>query len=195
MWFGRQLPVASRQLPENADLSTAAASGRDDKAGSPDPRLAPKGGARTWGTHQTQALFGIVQGGMYPDLRRESAERTVEIDLPGYAIGGLSVGEPRPLTYEMVDAAIPYLPENKPRYLMGVGTPEEIVHYVAHGRGHDGLRAADAGGTARIAVYLGREAEHQERAVRQATKGRSIRMRLQGVRAVLAGLFAAPVCL
>ena len=84
-------------------------------------------------SRQTQALFGIVQGGMYPDLRRESAERTVEIDLPGYAIGGLSVGEPRPITYEMVDAAIPYLPENKPRYLMGVGTPEEIVHYVAQG--------------------------------------------------------------
>jgi len=82
---------------------------------------------------QTQALFGIVQGGMYPDLRRESAERTVEIDLPGYAIGGLSVGEPRPMTYEMVDAAIPFLPEAKPRYLMGVGTPEEIVHYVAQG--------------------------------------------------------------
>ena len=82
---------------------------------------------------QTQALFGIVQGGMYLDLRRESAERTVEIDLAGYAIGGLSVGEPRNSTYEMVDAAIPYLPENKPRYLMGVGTPEEIVHYVAQG--------------------------------------------------------------
>jgi queuine tRNA-ribosyltransferase len=84
-------------------------------------------------TGQTQALFGIVQGGMHPDLRRESAERTVEIDLPGYAIGGLSVGEPRPMTYEMVDAAMSYLPENKPRYLMGVGTPEEIVHYVAQG--------------------------------------------------------------
>jgi len=82
---------------------------------------------------QTQALFGIVQGGMYPDLRRQSAERTVEIDLPGYAIGGLSVGEPRNVTYGMVDAAIPYLPEHKPRYLMGVGTPEEIVHYVAQG--------------------------------------------------------------
>src|SRR6516225_8168483 len=82
---------------------------------------------------QTQALFGIVQGGMYTDLRRESAERTVEVDLPGYAIGGLSVGEPRNVTYDMVDAAIPYLPANKPRYLMGVGTPEEIVHYVAQG--------------------------------------------------------------
>jgi queuine tRNA-ribosyltransferase len=70
---------------------------------------------------------------MFADLRRESAERTVEIDFPGYAIGGLSVGEPRPMTYEMVNAAIHYLPEDKPRYLMGVGTPEEIVHYVAQG--------------------------------------------------------------
>jgi queuine tRNA-ribosyltransferase len=83
--------------------------------------------------NQTQTLFGIVQGGMFPDLRRESAQRTVEIDFPGYAIGGLSVGEPRPMTYEMVDNAIRYLPEDKPRYLMGVGTPEEIVHYVAQG--------------------------------------------------------------
>jgi queuine tRNA-ribosyltransferase len=83
------------------------------------------------GTHQT--LFGIVQGGMFPDLRRQSAQRTVELDFPGYAIGGLSVGEPRPMTYEMVDAAMPFLPEDKPRYLMGVGTPEEIVHYVAMG--------------------------------------------------------------
>ena len=82
---------------------------------------------------QTQALFGIVQGGMFPDLRRESAQRTFEIDFPGYAIGGLSVGEPRPITYEMVDAAIRFLPEDKPRYLMGVGTPGEIVHYVAAG--------------------------------------------------------------
>jgi queuine tRNA-ribosyltransferase len=82
---------------------------------------------------QTQTLFGIVQGGMFPDLRRESAQRTVELDFPGYAIGGLSVGEPRPMTYEMVDNAIRFLPEDKPRYLMGVGTPEEIVHYVAQG--------------------------------------------------------------
>jgi queuine tRNA-ribosyltransferase len=74
-----------------------------------------------------------VQGGMFPDLRRESAQRTVELDFPGYAIGGLSVGEPRPMTYEMVDNAIRFLPDDKPRYLMGVGTPEEIVHYVAQG--------------------------------------------------------------
>jgi len=85
------------------------------------------------GEGQTQALFGIVQGGMFADLRRESAQRTVELGFPGYAIGGLSVGEPRPMTYAMVDAAIRFLPEDKPRYLMGVGTPEEIVHYAAQG--------------------------------------------------------------
>jgi queuine tRNA-ribosyltransferase len=82
---------------------------------------------------KTQALFGIVQGGMYADLRRESAERTIEIDFPGYAIGGLSVGEPRENTWEMVQATIPLLPQEKPRYVMGVGTPEEIVNYVALG--------------------------------------------------------------
>jgi len=122
-WFERKWSVASGQLPvkSNPDPSNRAeAFAQDDTIGWVEPG-------------QTQALFGIVQGGMYPDLRRESAQRTVEIDLPGYAIGGLSVGEPRPMTYEMVDAAMPFLPESKPRYLMGVGTPEEIVHYVAQG--------------------------------------------------------------
>jgi queuine tRNA-ribosyltransferase len=88
---------------------------------------------RQFGSEQTQALFGIVQGGMYPDLRRESAERTVEIGFPGHAIGGLSVGEPREKTWEIVNATIPLLPADKPRYVMGVGTPEEIVEYVRLG--------------------------------------------------------------
>jgi len=83
--------------------------------------------------NELQALFGIYQGGMYADLRRESAERTVEIGFPGYAIGGLSVGEPRSLTREMVEATLPHLPPEQPRYLMGVGTPEEIVEYAALG--------------------------------------------------------------
>jgi queuine tRNA-ribosyltransferase len=78
---------------------------------------------------QTQALFGIVQGGMDPALRKESAERTIEIGFPGYAIGGLSVGEPRKLTREIVEETVQHLPADKPRYLMGVGTPEEIVEY------------------------------------------------------------------
>jgi queuine tRNA-ribosyltransferase len=81
----------------------------------------------------TPALFGIVQGGMYPDLRRESAERTVELDFPGYAIGGLSVGEPREKTMEMIAAALEVLPKDKPRYVMGVGYPDEIVRYAAMG--------------------------------------------------------------
>jgi queuine tRNA-ribosyltransferase len=81
------------------------------------------------GTAATQALFGIVQGGMDVQLRKESAERTIEIDFPGYAIGGLSVGEPRSLTREVVESTLEYLPTDKPRYLMGVGTPEEIVEY------------------------------------------------------------------
>ena len=88
-----------------------------------------------WGdeARDHQALFGIIQGGMYPDLRRESAERTVEMDFPGYAIGGLSVGEHRGATREIVEATLPHLPKDKPRYLMGVGTPEEIAEYATLG--------------------------------------------------------------
>ncbi len=81
----------------------------------------------------SQSLFGIVQGGMDAALRKESAERTVEIGFPGYAIGGLSVGEPRHLTREIVEATLEHLPADKPRYLMGVGTPEEIVEYAKLG--------------------------------------------------------------
>jgi queuine tRNA-ribosyltransferase len=82
---------------------------------------------------RSQALIGIVQGGMYPDLRRESAERTVELDFPAYAIGGLSVGEPREKTMEMISAALEVLPKDKPRYVMGVGYPDEIVKYASMG--------------------------------------------------------------
>jgi queuine tRNA-ribosyltransferase len=84
-------------------------------------------------TDQTQALFGIVQGGMDAELRKESAERTIQIGFPGYAIGGLSVGEPRAVTREVVEATLQHLPIDKPRYLMGVGTPEEIVEYAGLG--------------------------------------------------------------
>ena len=80
-----------------------------------------------------QSLFGIVQGGMYADLRRECAERLLELDLPGYAIGGLSVGEPRELTREIIAGTLPLLPKDKPRYVMGVGYPEEIVDYASMG--------------------------------------------------------------
>jgi queuine tRNA-ribosyltransferase len=79
------------------------------------------------------ALFPIVQGSMFPDLRRECAEQLVTLDADGYAIGGLSVGEPRPLSMEMVEATEPFLPRNRPRYAMGVGMPHELAEYVARG--------------------------------------------------------------
>ncbi len=81
----------------------------------------------------SQSLFGIVQGGTYTDLRRESAERLVEMDFDGYAIGGLSVGEPRHLTLEMIAEVLPLLPPDKPRYVMGVGYPDEIAQYARMG--------------------------------------------------------------
>ena len=80
-----------------------------------------------------QALFGIVQGGMYPELRRESAQRLVEMDFPGYAIGGLAVGEPREVTREMIALCLEMLPKEKPRYVMGVGYPDEIEEYARMG--------------------------------------------------------------
>jgi queuine tRNA-ribosyltransferase len=82
---------------------------------------------------KTQSLFGIVQGGMYADLRKESAERLVEMDLPGYAIGGLAVGEPREVTREMIARTLEFLPKDKPRYVMGVGYPDEIEEYAKMG--------------------------------------------------------------
>jgi queuine tRNA-ribosyltransferase len=82
---------------------------------------------------KTPNLFGIVQGGMYLDMRRECAERLADMDLPGYAVGGLSVGEPRELTREVIAATLPYLPTGKPRYVMGVGYPDEIAEYAAMG--------------------------------------------------------------
>jgi queuine tRNA-ribosyltransferase len=78
-------------------------------------------------------LFGIVQGGMYADLRRESAERLVEMDFSGYAIGGLAVGEPREVTREMIARSLEVLPKDKPRYVMGVGYPDEIEEYARMG--------------------------------------------------------------
>lgn len=78
-------------------------------------------------------LFGIVQGGIYEDLRRESAQALTEMDLPGYAVGGLAVGEPKAVRNEILAFTLPYLPENKPRYLMGVGKPEDIVDGVCRG--------------------------------------------------------------
>jgi queuine tRNA-ribosyltransferase len=80
-----------------------------------------------------QALFGIVQGGFNPEWRSESARYLASLDFPGYAIGGLSLGEPKELTRAMIDIAAPLLPADKPRYLMGVGSPEDILDGVSRG--------------------------------------------------------------
>ncbi|ADU74321.1 tRNA-guanine transglycosylase [Acetivibrio thermocellus AD2] len=82
---------------------------------------------------EKQALFGIVQGGMYKDLRQQSAYELLELDFPGYAIGGLSVGEPAEIMYEMLEVTVPLLPEDKPRYLMGVGSPDYLIEGAIRG--------------------------------------------------------------
>ena len=84
-------------------------------------------------TKEDQALFGIVQGAFYKDLRIESAKTLADMDFIGYGIGGLSVGEPKPVMYEMLDEIAPYMPVNKPRYLMGVGTPDCLLEGVLRG--------------------------------------------------------------
>lgn len=80
-----------------------------------------------------QTLFGIVQGGMYKDLRKRSALELLEIGFPGYSIGGLSVGESKDIMLDVLEETVPHLPENKPRYLMGVGTPEDFFYCIERG--------------------------------------------------------------
>lgn len=80
-----------------------------------------------------QALFGIVQGGMYKDLREQSVKELLELDFPGYSVGGLSVGEPKELMNEVLDYTVPLLPKDKPRYLMGVGSPDALIDGVIRG--------------------------------------------------------------
>jgi queuine tRNA-ribosyltransferase len=124
-------PERSRRVGPTYRSSASKPSGNETTLGSlhavEGSGLRPSG--RTKASVPTQSLFGIVQGGMDRALRKESAERTIEIGFPGYAIGGLSVGEPRGLTREIVESTLEHLPKDKPRYLMGVGTPEEIVEY------------------------------------------------------------------
>lgn len=86
-----------------------------------------------WTDRENQVLFGIMQGGMYQDLRKQSAAAISEMDLPGYSIGGLSVGEPKELMYEVLDYCTDDLPKEKPRYLMGVGSPDCLIEGVERG--------------------------------------------------------------
>jgi len=116
-----EVPWGSRQRPSGPYEKEVLRFARDDKLG------------RAEQAESSQALFGIVQGGMDVELRHESASRTIDIGFPGYAIGGLSVGEPRELTREVVESTLEHLPSNQPRYLMGVGTPDEISQYAQSG--------------------------------------------------------------
>ncbi len=84
-------------------------------------------------TREDQALFGIVQGAFYADLRKESAKVLADMDFPGYGIGGLSVGEPKPIMYDMLEELIPFMPKDKPRYLMGVGSADCLIEGVLRG--------------------------------------------------------------
>jgi queuine tRNA-ribosyltransferase len=124
-WSSRQPSAISHQENSRFLGSTGLSVGGQSYSARNDKELVVGNGSNK----ATQSLFGIVQGGMDLTLRKESAERTIEIGFDGYAIGGLSVGEPRALTREVVEATLEYLPKDKPRYLMGVGTPEEIVEY------------------------------------------------------------------
>jgi len=99
----------------------------------PTSKFPAQGWSASGGKIPNSLLFGIVQGGTYKDLREESAKQLLSIDFDGYAIGGVSVGEPSKKMFKVVDWTVPFLPEDKPRYLMGVGKPEEILGAVAMG--------------------------------------------------------------
>jgi queuine tRNA-ribosyltransferase len=129
--------VSRQTEPQQQDTSSLEAESLHPRAEVSAPvttdgrRQTAEGNARLQG--EFQSLFGIVQGGMYADLRAECAKRLVDMDFPGYAIGGLSVGEPRHLTREIIEATLAHLPKDRPRYVMGVGYPDEIVEYAAMG--------------------------------------------------------------
>jgi queuine tRNA-ribosyltransferase len=118
-------------VPADAGRDAALASVRRTRAWA--ERCRAVHGSRFSRYDYPQALFGIVQGSIHPDLRRQSAEGLLELDLPGYAIGGLAVGEPKPATLDTVALCDELLPQERPRYLMGVGYPEDLVHAVERG--------------------------------------------------------------
>jgi len=90
-------------------------------------------GKKTWQGNYRQMLFGVIQGGVFPDLRQESAKFITELDLPGIAIGGISVGETRKQMYQVLDVVGPFLPKSKPRHLLGVGSPVDLLESIARG--------------------------------------------------------------
>ncbi|HEX7177826.1 MAG TPA: tRNA guanosine(34) transglycosylase Tgt [Pyrinomonadaceae bacterium] len=127
-WARRSRTRFDELQREGLDAGRVASTSDDDEREATDDYDAAS--ARLSGA---QALFGIVQGATHLDLRRESLERTVDVGFDGYAIGGLSVGEEKPVMYEVVESVAPLMPRDRPRYLMGVGTPEDLLECVARG--------------------------------------------------------------
>ena len=140
-----------------------------------------------------QMLFGINQGATFADLRAWHMQEIAKIDCDGYAIGGLAVGEPAEIMYEMIDVVEPFAPKEKPRYLMGVGTPSNIIEAVAPGRGLLRLRDALTERPSRKALYLGGHREHHEREVYHRRAAHQRKLRLPGVPEPFPGLPAPPV--
>ncbi len=146
-------------------------------------------------TNPGQAQFGIVQGGVYPDLRAASSQATTAIGFDAYAIGGLSVGEPVELMYDVVAATVPFLPLDRPRYLMGTGTPLDLVECVA--RGIDMFDCVMPTRNARNGQLFtsGGPAEHQERPLRRRSRAPRSRLFLLHLPALFARLPAPPLSL
>ena len=157
------------------DECTAHPATRDETASSME--LSMRWAARSKAAHadNRNALFGIVQGGMHEDLRDESTDALTSIGFDGYAIGGLSVGEPKPEMLRVLAHTAPRLPDDKPRYLMGVGTPEDLVAGVVRGHRHVRLRAADAQRSQRLAVHALRRRPDPQRAPPQRRRARRSR--------------------
>ena len=115
------------------DVCPESTAGREKLAEAMEATARWAGRCRSAHCNNGQHLFGIIQGGVHPELRREAAEQITSLDFPGYAIGGLSLGEPKSLMWEMVDTTVQYMPADRPRYLMGVGSPEDIVEGISRG--------------------------------------------------------------
>ena len=165
----------------------------DEAAVAASMRLSMRWAARSreaFGDRPGHALFGIVQGGVTRELREESAEALTAIGFDGYAIGGLAVGEGQAAMFGVLDYAPGLLPEDRPRYLMGVGKPDDIVGAVLRGRRHVRLRAADAVGADRAGVDPARRGQPQERAARRGPAAARSGLRLPGVPRTTRG----PIC-
>ena len=182
--LGRPVPRAVPRAGSRAAVQ-AAGSGRGRQAAGREAA-----GLSGHVTNPGQAQFGIVQGGVYPDLRAASAAATIAIGFEAYAIGGLSVGEPAEVMYDVVAATAPLLPADRPRYLMGTGTPLDLVECVA--RGIDMFDCVMPTRNARNGQLFTTRgpAEHQERPLR----GRSRRPPIRPAPATPAGTSRAPTC-